>query len=224
MVSTATADPAKAAGHSIGFNLAVIGLIVGVAGLGLAYVIDAAGRAARAPATASGTVTRTLGSTTLNIPAVWLPNGAAADSATGFVKQVDLTVKLPLGPGGAARSVDITLTQRSRVRPSASLLDGVYLHEFVATQLTGPPGLVGKPMLASEGYANEIVWYDPLASSPFVAKCQTPIVEGEAGHCLRTVYLGPGVAAVYSFDDDVLMNWKKFDAELHPLLTEIGAL
>ena len=91
-------------------------------------------------------------------------------------------------------------------------------------QLSGPVGLVGKPLKASEGYENETVWYDPLASSPFVAKCEAPIVAGAAGHCLRTVYLGPGIAAIYGFADDVLGNWKKFDAELHPRLTEIGAL
>ena len=75
---------------------------------------------------------------------------------------------------------------------------------FKADQLSGPPGLVGKPMSAEDGYANETVWYDPLAASPFVAKCQAPIAPDQPGHCLRTVYLGPGVAAVYTFDEDVL--------------------
>ena len=41
---------------------------------------------------------------------------------------------------------------------------------------------------------------------------------------MRTVYLGPGIAAVYNFDENVLVNWRRFDAELHPLLKKIGAL
>jgi hypothetical protein len=213
---------AKAHGHSVGFNLAVIAIVVAIGGLGLAYLIDAAGRAAKGPAPV-GVVTRTLGSVTLNIPAIWLAPGEEQQSA-GFVKQVDLVVTLPLGPKGAMRKVDVTLTQRSRVRPSASLLDGVYLHEFQTEQLSGPPGLVGKPMSAADGYANETVWYDPINSSPFVAKCDAPIVEDKPGRCLRAVYLGPGMAAVYGFDEDVLDNWRKFDASLHPMLTEIGAL
>ena len=110
------------------------------------------------------------------------------------------------------------------MRPSASLLDGVYLHQFQQAQLTGPVGLIGKPLQAGDGYEGETVWYDPLTSSPFVAKCQAPIVEDAPGKCLRSVYLGPGIAAVYAFDQDVLTNWRKFDAELHPLLDKIGAL
>ncbi len=222
MSSTGAAIAAKREGHSVLFNLTAIAAVVAVLGLGLAYLIDAAGRSAHAPAPLAGTVTQMLGSTTLNIPAAWVvgelpPNG-------GFAKQVDLSLNLPLGPDGAMRKVAVTLTQRSRVRPSATLLDGVYLHQFLPDQKTGPVGLVGKPLKPGEGFDSETVWYDPLASSPFVAKCQTALSPERAGQCLRAVYLGSGMAAIYSFPDDVLDNWKKFDAELHPLLTEIGAL
>lgn len=208
--------------HSIGFNLGAIALAVALAGLALAYGIDAAGRASRSAADSPQLVARTIGGTTLSIPQSWLSD--PGDPGAGFAKQVDLRVTLPLGPGGAARSVDITLTQRSRVRPSASLLDGVYLHQFRPEQVSGPPGLVGKPMMPMDGYENETVWYDPIASSPFVAKCQAPITAGQPGRCLRTVYLESGVAAVYQFDDDILPDWRKFDAEMHPLLSEIGAV
>jgi hypothetical protein len=222
MSSPDAAVPLKREGHSIVFNLSVIAAVVAVGGLALAYLIDAAGRNARATAAPSGTVTQMLGSTSLDIPAAWVsgelpPNG-------GFAKQIDLNLNLPLGPDGAMRKVELTLTQRSRVRPSATLLDGVYLHQFMPEQLSGPVGLVGKPLKAADGFENETVWYDPLASSPFVAKCQAPIVTGEPGHCLRAVYLGSGIAAIYGFPDDVLVNWKKFDAAMHPLLTQIGAL
>ena len=209
-------------GHSIGFNLGVIALAVALGGLGLAYLIDGAERSKRSIGPTEGLVARTLGSTTLEIPATWMTG--PADAGPGFAKQVDFKVSLPIGPDGALRSVDVTLTQRSRVRPSASLLDGVYLHQFLPEQLSGPVGLVGKPMVASEGYADETVWYDPIAPQPFVAKCAAPIAEGQAGKCLRTVYLGSGIAAIYSFSDDMLPNWRRFDAEMHPLLDEIGAL
>lgn len=191
-------------------------------GLGLAYLIDAAERGRHGAGPAEGLVARTLGSTTLEIPATWLTG--LGDGGAGFSKQVDFSVNLPLGPDGALRSVEVTLTQRSRVRPSASLLDGVYLHQFRPEQLGGPVGLVGKPMLASDGYAYETVWYDPIAPQPFVAKCAAPIAEGQPGRCLRTVYLGSGIAAIYSFGDDTLPNWRRFDAEMHPLLDQIGAL
>jgi len=220
MTLPATAETPRDSGHSIGFNLGMIVLLVAVAGLGLAYVIDAAGRAAHEDLT--GSVTRTLGGRELTVPVAWLREDA--ERTAGFAKQVEIGLDLPLGPEAAVRQIDITLVPRSRARPSASLLDGVYLHQFMPEQLNGPPGLIGKPLIAAEGYAQETVWYDAISSAPFVAKCIAPVAEGQPGRCIRTVYLGPGVAAIYSFDEDVLANWRQFDAALHPALRQIGAL
>jgi hypothetical protein len=223
MNSSAAAAAHKPHTHSVGFNLGAVAIFVAIGALGFAYLIQGAREVLKAPAPGGDVlVTRTLGANTLTIPAGWLADGG--DQQPGFAKQVDLHVALPLGPDGALRDVDITLTQRSRVRPSAALLDGVYLHQFLPQQLSGPVGLIGKPLSPGEGYESETVWYDPITSSPFVAKCQAPLQEGVAGKCLRTVYLGSGIAAIYAFDDDVLGNWKKFDAELHPVLDRIGAL
>ena len=219
MTAPAPAAPAKDSGNSTGFNLGAIALIVAVAGLGFAYAIDAAGRAR--PET-SGRVSRTLGGKELTIPAHWLREDA--ERSEGFAKQVEIGLMLPFGPSAAPREIDVTLLPRSRARPSSSLLDGVYLHQFMPEQLTGPPGLIGKPLVAAEGYANETVWYDAISASPFVAKCIAPVAETAGGRCIRTVFLGQGIAAVYSFDEDVLMNWRQFDAQLQPALKQIGAL
>lgn len=221
-MSTSGTLAAASQGHSVGFNLGVIALLVALGGIGAAYVITGAERAGR-PATAGAPVTRTIAGATLTIPAAWM-SGTNDSGGNGFARQVDLALNLPLGPGGAMRSIDVTLTQRSRVRPSAALLDGVYLHQFLPGELSGPAGLVGKPMAAAEGYEDETVWYDPLSPAPFVAKCQSPIVAGEPGRCLRTVYLSSGIAAIYGFGDDVLESWKSFDAVLAGPLKRIGAL
>lgn len=220
MNSPSAAAAVRPHGHSVGFNLGVIALGVAMVGLALAYGIDAMGRNGRTPDDA--TVSRTLGSATLDIPTRWLREDA--ERSDGFAKQVELGVTLPLGPKAAPRRIEVTLLPRSRVRPSASLLDGVYLHQFKPEQLNGPPGLIGKPLQPHDGFENETVWYDALSASPFVAKCIAPVTPGQPGRCLRTIYLGPGIAAVYSFDEDVLVNWRRFDAELHPLLVKIGAL
>src|SRR3569623_1391254 len=222
MNSSAAAAAHKPHPHSVGFNLGVVAIFVAIGALAFAYVIQGA-REMKAPSPGSDVlVARTLGANTLTIPTSWLADGS--DQQAGFAKQVDLHVALPLGPEGTLRDIDVTLTQRRRVRPRASLLDGVYLHQFQPQQLSGPVGLIGKPLSPSEGYESETVWYDPITSSPFVAKCKAPLQEGTPGKCLRTEYLGSGIAAIYAFDDDVLSNWKKFAAELHPLLDRIGAL
>jgi hypothetical protein len=221
MSSPSALAPDRHDSHSVGFNLGVIAVVLAMGGLGLAYAIQALGHPAAATG-ATETVRRTLGGATLDIPAAWLREDAT--SSEGFAKQVELTVTLNLGPEAAPRRIDVTLLPRSRARPSASMLDGVYLHQFLPEQLSGPPGLIGKPLRAQDGFSGETVWYDALSSSPLVAKCLAPVSVDSASRCLRTIYLGPGIAAVYAFDADVLGNWKKFDAEMHPLLVRIGAL
>lgn len=215
-----------AAPHSVGLNLLTIAVGVALLGVGAAYLIDAAGKAARIDAhrlDGDTVLSRTLGGRELGIPRSWFRYDEQA--AEGFAKQIDLRLELPLGAEGTAKTLDVTLLPRSRVRPSAALLDGVYLHQFAEGQLSGGPiGLVGKPLRAGDGYEGEVVWYDALAADPFVAKCSKAVATASEGQCLRTVYLGPGIAAVYSFPETALARWRAFDGEMGKRLRQIGAL
>lgn len=224
-MSPTPAAPLRRETHSLPYNLGLLALVVALAGVALAYGIDAMGQKAPAMAdTASGdsVVTRTLGGRQFEIPSAWVRDDDGGGA--GFSKQIGLSLLLPLGPGGEARAVGVTLLPRSQVRASSSLLDGVYLHQFMPEQLSGPPGLIGKPLVADDGYAGETVWYDPISSNSFAAKCMEPVGGETKGRCLRSVYLGPGIAAVYDFEEDVLGNWRQFDAEIEPLMRRIGAL
>lgn len=216
--------PSAVRPHSIGFNLAAIGALVALGAIALAYAIDAAGRAAStAPHRTADEVslTRTIGGRDLEIPLSWFRY--AEQRVEGFAKQIDLQLMLPLGAENASTAIEVTLMPRSRVRPSANLLDGVYLHQFEGDERNdGPNGLIGKTLKNAEGFVGETVWFDPLSADPFVAKCVPPVAEGTQARCLRTVYLGPGLAAVYAFGADVLGNWKRFDPEVRAALTKIG--
>jgi hypothetical protein len=219
------AKPSRTEPASLGFNLAAIVVVLALGGVALAYAIDAASRDVRRPAHRADTgteLTRTLGGKELTIPRSWFRY--PEQGTDGFAKQIDLHFALPLGPEGAPRDVEVTLLPRSAVRPSARLLDGVYLHMFEPSQLEGPPGLVGKPLRGEDGYAGEVVWYDPISADPFVAKCTTPLAAEPALSCLRTVHLAPGIAAVYSFGTEVLADWRDFDAEMRARLERIGVL
>ena len=212
-------DSAPHLGYSLGVTAAIIVLV----GLGIAYAIDAAARTSRAAVNADDRVlSRTLGGRELTVPAAWFRY--AVEEEEGFARQVELRLELPLGTQATPSLVDVTLLSRSAVRPSAGLLDGLYLHLFQSDEVDGPPGLIGKPLRPGEGYQQETVWYDPLSPHPFVAKCVAPVVEGASGRCLRSVYLGPGIAATYSFDDPLLAHWRDFDAAIRPMLERIGAL
>lgn len=221
MPAPAASSPPRTDAATLGFNLGAIVLVLAFAGVALAYAIDAASRhRSAAPPVDGTTLTRTIGGKDLEIPVSWFRY--AEQRVEGFAKQIDLHFTLPLGPDGAARSVDVTLLPRSSVKPSAKLLDGVYLHMFEPGELSGPHGLIGKPLTASEGYEQETVWYDPLSGNPFVAKCGASITPGGQPRCLRAVHLAPGIAAVYAFDFDLLDNWRKFDPEVHAWLERIG--
>ena len=212
--------------HPVGFNLMAIAVGVALLGLGAAYLIDAAGKAGRSAGRGGDTemvLSRSLGGHDLEIPASWFRYDEQA--AEGFAKQIDLRFELPLGVQGKHETVDVTLLPRSRARPSAALLDGVYLHQFEDAQVDGGPvGLVGKPLKPGEGYEGEVVWYDALAADPFVAKCSKPVATSTDGQCLRTVYLAAGIAAVYAFPEGALSGWRTFDVEMGKRLRQIGAL
>lgn len=215
----------RAEPHSVGSTLIAIALGIAMTGLAAAYGFSTfrtawlAHAAAQADAT---TVSRTLIGRQLTIPAGWL-HDTALGSGT-FASRIEIAIRLPLGRTGAETPVEVTLLPLSQARPSAGLLDGVYLHQFMPNELAGPPGLVGKPLYGSDGYEGETVWYDALSPNPFVAKCAPAPVAGRPAQCLRTVALPGGIAAVYGFDSGALYSWRKFDTVMANVLTRIGAI
>ena len=210
---------------AIAFNLAVIALLTLLAGLGFAYMLDMARNAGpNAPSlnSQSPIVKKTIAGQRLAIPSEWFR--FEAQKTTEFSEQIDLMFALPIGPEGAPAIIDVALMPRSSVRPSNRLLDSVYLHQFLETQLQGPPGLVGKPLRPAEGFQNETVWYDPVSPDPFVAKCMPLIDNPDDATCMRTILVTDQMAATYVFDAKLLYAWKRFDAEAQRWLSRIGGI
>jgi len=224
-MSSPSAQAGRHAGHSsLLYNLAGITVLVLLLAVGMAYLIDDLGRSSRIPAPSlddADTISQTISGRELSIPAAWFRYGEQIRN--GFTDQIDL--RILYAPAGAAAPVpvDITLLPRSRARASSSLLDRVYLHQFGDETLTGVSGLVGKPMLARNGYVGESVWYDALSPNPFVAKCVEPVAADGVAQCVRTTHLPSGIAAVYTFDASLLQSWRQFDAEMQRWLKPIGA-
>lgn len=215
----ASHSPAQAASHTSGLvhNLAGIALVVMLAALGIAYLVDLSGRShgQQAPGIDDGNaIVQTVGGRELTIPENWFRYGEQMQS--GFVSQVDLSFTLPLG------AVQVTLLPRSRAKTSSELLDSVYVHQFAKGTQTGLPGLIGQK-LEGNGYTGEVVWYDALAQKPFVAKCIAAIEAGAPNKCVRTVHLQTGLAAIFSFDDTMLPGWRDFDVQMAKWLDRIGA-
>lgn len=223
LVNAVSRPPLLETPASIGFNLGAIMAVITLLGLGAAYLLVGVlhPRAANGEDPAERVVVSLTGRD-LTVPAVWLEPGQDL-SQQSLAKELHLRLRLANAKPGAD-VVEVTILQRSRVRTSASLLDSVYLHQFQDVEVPGPPGLVGKPLRAEAGYGGETVWYDPIGSDPFVAKC-APLGAGRTEiQCLRTVNLGTGLAAVYAFSSQVLPRWRSLDGELAPMLRAIGAL
>ncbi|UJW86454.1 hypothetical protein [Devosia sp. SL43] len=214
----------RQSGPALAYNLAGIAVLVLLLAVGAAYLIDEMSRAARTPVPAiedGDPIAQTISGHELTIPTAWFRYGEQIRN--GFTNQIDLRVMFAPEGSDIAIPVDVTLLPRSRARTSSSLLDGVYLHQFVNETLDGVPGLVGKPMLASNGYSGESVWYDAISPNPFVAKCLEAVEADGTSQCVRTVYLPSGIAAIYAFDATVLQSWRQFDTEMERWLTSIGA-
>lgn len=224
-MSSQSAPAARHPGHaSLTYNLAGIAVLVLLLAVGMAYLVDELGRTSRSPVPTledADPISQTISGRELSIPTAWFRYGEQIRN--GFTNQIDLRILYASDETTSPTPVDITLLPRSRARTSASLLDGVYLHQFGDETLSGVPGLVGKPMLASNGYAGESVWYDALSPNPFVAKCVEPVAADGIAQCVRTVYLPSGIAAVYTFDAALLPSWRQFDTEMQRWLTPIGA-
>jgi hypothetical protein len=209
----------------LAYNLAGIALIILLLAVGMAYLVDRTARNMQRPMPSlldADPITQTVAGRELHIPTTWFRFGETIKP--GFVSQVDLTFALPLAAGQQPTPVEATLTSRSAARASGALLDAVYLHQFADGSVGGIPGLVGKPLLAADGYADETVWYDPLSPAPFVAKCAAAPDPSRSDRCLRTIHLPNGLAAILSFDAEALVAWRQFDAELAQWLGKIGAL
>lgn len=218
----APALPARTPG-SVLYAVATLALVVAIAGLGLAYGARAwfeTAADARIDPTLAATHIVTIGAQPYILPAALLAD--PIQRRDGFAERVDLTLALPLVGEGQLSQVTITIMPRGRARTSAALLDSVYLHQFADAQLSGVPGLVGKPLENDSGTSGETVWYDPLSAHPFVAKCMAPVAQQASGRtCLRVLALSDRNTAIVSFELAVLTNWRNFDARIEEALAPL---
>lgn len=205
----------------IWLNLGLLAAGAALLALGLAYAVDALAPGQIGSSSPYARVEKTLNGQSLTIPAAWMrfPGQEQAQ----FAERLDL--KLPLRFDGLDGPIEVyaRIETGGRALPSAGLLDSVYAHSFTEASLNGPKGLIGKPLKADGAFHDETVWYDPLSSNPFVAKCMAPIEPGLAGRCLRTVPLDGALTLTLDFPEPLLDRWRQFDGALARELAVMGA-
>lgn len=210
--------------QNLAFNLVGLAVLIALLAIGVAYALDAlvhGDETAPVDGQDGYTIEKNVSGQALSLPLAWLT--FPEQNHDGFVDRIDLLLPLKFDAAGHTATVSAVFLPRNRVRPSAQLLDSVYLHRFDAAQLSGPNGLVGKKLIESDGYQKETVWYDPISPNPFVAKCTQPVVPTSGAKCLRTLTLPSGLALQLTFDETLLIYWRQMDSALTTPLNAIGA-
>jgi len=204
----------------LGYTLAVIALTLVLAALAAAYGFSAWYAQATAPGEANSPASpllKTVGAQRYAFaPEMLIVPG---QRVSGFADRVDLLLPMTLGEIG---EMEVAIVPRGRAIASARLLDAVYVHQFTRAEVSGYPGLVGKPLSGPAAYRLETVWYDPLSVNPFVAKCTPPVdpAEGDAV-CLRVAPLGDRNLAIFTFPEAALRDWREFDAAVEAALAPL---
>jgi hypothetical protein len=158
----------------------------------------------------------------LTIPANMLRLAAAR--AGGTLDRADLALLWP-GLSGysddraeafaeGAQSPEViyaTIAPRDSDLDSTGRLDSVYARLFAGRPVGGPAGLVGRTMRPGSGYDGEIVYFDPIGPTPFVARCPQKAAPELPATCIRDVHFGRGLGLLYRFDSARLADWRELD-------------
>ena len=206
------------------FNLAALALVLLLAGIGLAYWLNSAKSLSSLPLKSVFSepfVSKALGSTELKIPQQWFSDPENINLDADFV---DLKLIVQFTTEAKPTPIRLHLAISQNTRPSSRLLDSVYALRFKSDEIRGVRGLVGKPLKPEDGFENETVWYDPISTDPFVAKCLDLGADSAPPLCIRTVQISPSLILTYQFYADQLVHWQKFDTIMEPFLAQIGAI
>lgn len=146
----------------------------------------------------------------------------------GAVERADLILHWPTMGGytqertaefnsGAASLVYATIAPRTSPVDSTARLEAVYARFFVGKAFPGPAGLIGRQLAEDSGYRGEIVFFDPAAAEPFVARCPVEWTDEMPATCIRDFDIGQGLSLLYRFDGTLLAEWQALDAAMHVL-------
>lgn len=172
----------------------------------------------------------TIGGEKLTIPANMLR--FAAGRRGGTAERADLVLLWPTLEGYSQHHADAfadsapaapliyaTVTGRPGGLDSTGRLDEVYDRFFTGKPVPGPNGLVGRHLSADSGYGNEIVFYAPGDSRPFVARCPADAAPDIPATCIRDINFGRGLSLLYRFDRTLLEWWPALDRDMMALAT-----
>ena len=170
----------------------------------------------------------TIGSEKLAIPANMLRFAEARQG--GAVERADLALHWPDLAGYSEKNADAfkdgsptapvvyaTIAVRDTPLDSSARLDDVYTRFFVGKPIAGPAGLVGRQLAKDSGYDGDIVFFDPSAPRPFVARCLATATDTVPATCLRDVNFGGGLSLLYRFNRNLLANWGALDGGMQTL-------
>jgi hypothetical protein len=126
---------------------------------------------------------------------------------------------------GDPRAPIIYVTIGPRLAPldATARLDTVYARFFTGKAVAGPSGLVGRMLSAGSGFDGEVIYFQPSAQQPFVARCPATATAEMPATCLRDINIGTDLTILFRFDKNLLGQWQPLEAGVRRLAADVAA-
>ncbi|TYC65364.1 hypothetical protein FMN63_23405 [Stappia sp. BW2] len=134
---------------------------------------------------------------TLRLNLDWSP-GKSDDGDKGWKYPAKIQVDLESNPG------------RESLR---ARLDPFYRRLARGGEKRGPAGLKVLTLSARRAPATDIIAYDPTVQNGFIVRCRKDSSSGKA-RCHRAIVFASGLELRYSFDQSLLPDWRRLDADV----------
>lgn len=122
--------------------------------------------------------------------------------------------------GNDSRLIHISLRKRKLSLDMSNRLQPIYAQLFEGQATQGPDNLTLQPLRAGSGYDGEILAIGQMNQKNWVARCQTP-QSNMRPVCIRDVFIGRELSALYSFPLHMLKDWRQIDLATEKFLKDV---
>ncbi len=122
--------------------------------------------------------------------------------------------------GNDSKLVHISLRKRKLSLDMSNRLQPIYNQLFEGQPSKGPESLILQPLRSGSGYDGEVLAIGQVNQQNWVARCQTP-QSNMRPVCIRDVFVGRELSALYSFPLHMLKNWRGINQATEKFLKDI---
>lgn len=150
------------------------------------------------------------------------------------VKQLELVFLWPEGTGYQVENHDafldttdqrkllfVTLQKRETTLDMTDRFNSIYRSLLDGEPQKGPSGLIVQGLKDGAGYDREVLVFDKQDQPSYVARCQIQTDEHAVPICLRDVFAGRQLSALYRFPLPLLSQWEAIEQLIDQKLSQM---